>query len=364
MNTAEITSGLVNTLSKHKNILIVIQGSPDPDVLASSFALKVIAELSGIKSTIVALKKPSLPQNSAIIEKTNIPIVFIRNFDDITSFDGYAVLDFQTTSVQGLTGKIPCIIHIDHHEPTKEDAKVEFRIINENVGSVSTIMSLVLKNIQSEIDEDLLTRIATALLYGMETDTDNFLHSGPLEEEAKEFLGQYVDRSVLEKIRSRQFSSEAVSLLWRAIENIIIHKDWLMTGIGYVDEEFRDSIAIIADYLINWENANVVIVFAVIGQKNRSGMYLDASFRTKDKSLNLNHIIKQITSTGGARRYKGAYQIPMDYFINCPDKQKLLEIVNITTVEILKKQRDRLKITEIMSFYDSVKEKIKDLFHE
>ena len=159
-------------------------------------------------------------------------------------------------------------------------------------------------------------------------------------------------------------SSEAVSLLWRAIENIIIHKDWLMTGIGYVDEEFRDSIAIIADYLINWENANVVIVFAVIGQKNRSGMYLDASFRTKDKSLNLNHIIKQITSTGGARRYKGAYQIPMDYFINCPDKQKLLEIVNITTVEILKKQRDRLKITEIMSFYDSVKEKIKDLFHE
>lgn len=341
--------------------MIYIKGSPDPDAISSSFALKIICDKLGIKSAIVSEKNISLPQNRALIHQLDIPIKF-RLPSDINKFDAYCVLDHQSVSIAGLSGDIPCALHIDHHEPLNENIIPELSIIDTEAGSTSSIMALLLENLNLVIEESLMSRIATALILGIQTDTDKYAHAGKVDYKALQYMSKYSDNILIKKISGIPLSKKTVSLLWAAIENLQLYKDWLITGIGYIDESNRDSIAIIADFLLKREEVTAIVVFAAIERNNGKGLFIDASFRSINKNLRLNDIIKEITPEGGARKYKGAFQINIDYFAQCPDRELLWELIKITTIEVLKNQRDEMYITEIKGYYKTIKQKFDNFF--
>ncbi|HQO02819.1 MAG TPA: hypothetical protein PLI62_11145 [Spirochaetota bacterium] len=358
MNWKELHEKFFTTLSNHKSLLIYIKGSPDPDVIASSWMLKCICEKSDIKAEIFALKKPSLPQNRAIIEKLDIPIYFEDPGMNMGRFDGYAVLDFQSAYLKGISEKLPCVFHIDHHEPVHEDIDVECKISSGAVGAASTIMAMILKESRFAQDEDLLRSIGTALVYGIQTDTDNYKHARDVDFEALSFLSRYSDKEIINKISGIPLSDGMVDMIGKAIRNKIVYKGWLIAGVGLIKESVRDSIAIIADFLLQEEGVSTVIVFALVETRDHKGLVLDASFRTEDRDLDLNYLIKRITSEGGARQYKGAYQVNMDYFVHCPDRELLWQTVSVTTIEVLKKQRDNIYIAELKGVYNKFRKKI------
>lgn len=357
MNWKELHDTFFSTLSRHKSLLIYIKGSPDPDVIASSWMLKRICEKSEIKAEIFALKKPSLPQNRAIIEKLDIPIYFEDPGMNMGRFDGYAVLDFQSAYLKGISEKLPCAFHIDHHEQVREDVQVECKISLSEVGSVSTIMSMLLKESVFAQDENLLRSIATGLVYGIQTDTDNYKHAKDVDFEALSFLSRYSDKDIINKISGIPLSDGMVDMIGKAIRSKIVYKGWLIAGVGTIKESVRDSIAIIADFLLQEEGISTTIVYALVETKNHKGLVLDASFRTEDQDLDLNYLIKQITTEGGARQYKGAYQVNMDYFLHCPDRDLVWKTVSATTVEVLKKQRDNVYIAELKGFYNKFRKR-------
>ena len=101
-----------------------------------------------------------------------------------------------------------------------------------------------------------------------------------------------------------------------------------------------------------------IAVFGIIENHKKNEMYLDVSFRSESSKVDLNRMIKRITPNGGGRQYKGAYQIKLNYFINAPDRNLLWNIVETTTVETLKISRDTLYISELESFYGSIKKRI------
>ncbi|HPQ53734.1 MAG TPA: hypothetical protein PK253_10840 [Spirochaetota bacterium] len=358
MNWKEIHDRFFNTLSRHKSILIYIKGSPDPDVIASSWMLKRICEKSDIKAEIFALKKPSLPQNRAIIEKLDIPIYFEDPGMNMGRFDGYAVLDFQSAYLKGISEKLPCVFHIDHHEPVREDIDVECKISSGDVGSVSTIMTMILKESQFAQDEDLLRSVGTGLVYGIQTDTDNYKHARDVDFEALSFLSRYSNKDIINKISGIPLSDGMVEMIGKAIRSKVIYKGWLIAGVGTIKESVRDSIAIIADFLLQEEGVTTTIVYALVETRNHKGLVLDASFRTEDRDLDLNYLIKQITAEGGARQYKGAYQVNMDYFLHCPDRDLVWKTVSTATIEVLKKQRDNVYIAELKGFYNKFRKRI------
>ena len=361
MNFKDITNRLTATLEKYQSMLIYIKGSPDPDVIASSFALKILGDKLGVKTNIVALTEISLPQNKAIIDDLNIPIHFEKSIHNISNYDAYSILDHQSAYIKGISEKIPCAIHIDHHESVDELVKVDLKIAMEDVGSVSTIMALVLKELNTELNERQLTKVATALLYGIQTDTDRFKHATHLDYEAINYLYSYSDKEVINSVNGLPLPIEMIELLGEAIKNQVIYKDWLITGIGFIDESYRDNIALIADLLLDREKATTVTVFAGIEKNNKKGLTLDASMRTEDENIDLNEIIRQITSEGGARRYKGAYQIDLNYFVNCPDKSLLWDVINKTTIEVIKRERNRIHLTELKGFYRKFKKRVTKL---
>lgn len=351
------SEALVKAIKAFKSILIYVKGSPDPDALASSFALKALCDFYGIRTAIVADHKLSLLQNRVFIKKLKIPLKIIREPAQMQKerFEAYAVLDHQSAFIEGLSGVIPCAVHIDHHEKIKEDVQPLFYCVSKTANSASTIVALFLKEIaEKNAAFKFTTDLATALLFGIQTDTDKYKHAAEPDYEAIKWLSETADSRLLNSISGVPMSRATSAGLDIAAANGILYKDWLISGIGYIDEADRDSIAIIADFLLKRENASVVFVYAIIKRKNRPKLSLDVSVRSKSGKTNLNAIIKNIASNGGARRYKGAFQVDLDFFNFCPDKQSLWESVSNTAAEAVKQQRDNAAVFGVKHFFGTL----------
>jgi nanoRNase/pAp phosphatase (c-di-AMP/oligoRNAs hydrolase) len=353
-------AALAASIRKYRNILIIIKGSPDPDAIASSFAMSALCRRLGVSSTIVSMKKLSLPENRAFISTLDIPVRFSPDLPDIRHFDAYIVTDFQSPSARQVAGDLPCAVFIDHHEPGEEEARADFVLRNTDAGSTSTIIALLLNEMEAGLEPSIMTPVATALLYGIYTDTDKYSRAGRLDYEAMDYLSAFSDHEAFNKISSIPLSKETLELLKTAIRGKVPYKDWLIAGVGYVRADNRDSIALIADFLLKREACQTVIVFAAIENEDRSRLTLDASLRSSSGTLDLNDVIKAITVEGGARKFKGAYQVNMDYFSRCPDRALLWDVIRLTTIEVLTKSRDGLYITELKGFYQKLRKKIRN----
>jgi nanoRNase/pAp phosphatase (c-di-AMP/oligoRNAs hydrolase) len=351
---------LIETIGKYPRLLIYIKGSPDPDAIAASFALKLLCESHGSEAEIVCPKEPSLPQNIKIIKNLHLPIRFKEAADCKEHYDAYAVLDHQSVFIDDITGVIPCAIHIDHHQLEKEQIPVDLPIHAEAAGSTSTIMIHLIEEMGIDLDTPQWRHAATAFYYGIQTDTDDFQHAENLDFKALEIISLYADKSLLSRIHSLPFTKEATHILHRVLMNLLLYKDWLISGIGYIEQKNRDTMGIVGDFLLKRENVKVVVVFGIVEKDGH--LTLDALFRTQDENLNLNALIKQITREGGARKFKGAFQVDLDYFINCPNREMLWQTVYKTTLENLKKQRNEAASSELQRIFGVIRKRIQDLF--
>jgi nanoRNase/pAp phosphatase (c-di-AMP/oligoRNAs hydrolase) len=347
-----------------QKLLIVIKGSPDPDVLASSFALKILCESAEVEATIVSLRDVSLLQNRAIIQKLDIPVHFIKRIFSVEDYDGYAVLDHQSAWVDDIGADIPCVLHIDHHTEEKDKIEPRTRIISEEAGSVSTMMSFVLQKTTTAISSSVLRRLTTALYLGIKTDTDNFQIATPADLEAAAWLNLYVDREALSEMENIAYSEETITVISKAVMNEYVYKDWIFCGVGYISERHRDSIAITADYLLKNEDVSGAVVFALIEKDHGKGLFLDASIRTIHKSLDLNSMAKHISPEGGGRSFKGAYQVNLDYFAECPDRGIVWEAVRLTTHERLRRRIDQVSAITLGGVFYKLKKKVFRFFDQ
>lgn len=332
---------LIEVLRSFKSLLILVKGSPDPDAIASSFAVKILCDAIGVRTKIVARQKLALTQNRLFVRKLNIPLHISEGNLHPERFGGYVILDFQSVIVEGVTGVIPCAVHIDHHKAVSEKEKVMFRSVRSDVGSTSTILALLIKEMSDiGLSRHLRRDIATSLTYGIQTDTDKYQHATPLDHEAISSMAGDVDDALIDRLAGVPLSERTAGYMEKAEQNAVLYKDWLIGGIGFIPETERDSIAIIADNILNRRKPAVAVVYAGIIRKKPPYLVLDASLRTNDEDIDLNRFIKRITPNGGARKFKGAFQIDMSYINSCKDREALWKVIDCATQEKLMKQRE------------------------
>ncbi len=353
----------IDTVTRYKSILIYIPGSPDPDAIASAYAIKRILEHQGIKADIFAGQKLSLPQNQAFLDQLQIPVALDEKFNP-HEYEAYIVPDFQNNRIEKISDVLPCAAHIDHHEKSEDAVQADFSLIRTDAGATSTLLALLLKNLDLDLPEPDRISTATALVFGIQTATDTYTHITRLDIEALHYLSEHADRSLLKGLNSIPPSPDMLMLYRKMKENEIVYKDWGFYGLGYIDAATRDYIALAADMILEKSGHNTVAVYAVIENSGKEEMYLDVSLRTKSRTVDLNRIIKQITPEGGGRRYKGAYQVKLNYFRHTPEKDLLWQVVEATTIEILRKRRDHIYRTGIESIYGAIKDKISTLFNK
>ena len=293
---------LIQIIKNTRSWKILLHNNPDPDAIGSAFAFSHILAYFKKSSKIYYKGIIGRSENKEMIKRLKIKLysfdkIILRNGTNIALFDCQPGAGNQPLP----KGVIPKIV-IDHHPLIKSSKKVLFNDIRENIGSSSTIVSEYFKL----LDIPLNYRTATALYYGLKTDTYNFTRDfTKIDLEILQFILDKVSLKLIGRIENPPLTKEYYRKICIALKNVLIYKKATITDVGKVI--YPDICAEVADFLIRMTNINWVLVFSYFDQK------LFFSIRTKSRQKIAGklavHIIKKLGSGGGHENSAGGMAV-------------------------------------------------------
>lgn len=345
LRTAESKADLFyQTMSsaRGKKLLICIKGYPDPDNIACGLALKWIAKQYEMETKILYFDEISHHENRALVKKLDIDLEQYTTETNISDYDYFAVNDSQNTELP-ITLPTGCelLVFVDHHKALGT-IHGHFVDIREDVGSTAAIYVEYLKNGDHKFsaNDPEVCKIATALMYGIRSDTDDFVNATSADYDASQFLATMLDKDLLSLISRQAISAKTMDLTQVALQHKDIRETYLFSGVGYVREEDRDGIGQCADYLLHREGIETVVVYGVVGNA-----FIDGSLRTKSHTLDPDKWLKDVFGKneegkwyGGGRKDKGGFQIPLGVFSKCSDRELLWILIKKTIDELFYKK--------------------------
>jgi nanoRNase/pAp phosphatase (c-di-AMP/oligoRNAs hydrolase) len=239
--------------------------------------------------------------NLALIKLLKIDQQHIRKLNraEITK---WAIVDSQPHHEEHFN-KYSFDIIIDHH-PVVPGSSGQFVEIKEDYGANSTIMTEYLRAKKIKPSP----RLATALFYGIKTDTDNFVRSSmPNDIEALRYLYQYTNINIIKKIESSEITRKTLASFQAAIKNLMFLKDIAFIHMGKVNDP--DILVIIADFFLKLGEASWCIVSGIYRHK-LIVIFRNAGFRL-DAGKMAQKLFGQWGSAGGHRSAARA-EIPID----------------------------------------------------
>ena len=282
---------------------------PDPDALGSIMSLEWMLRKLYPNVEIVAYYDGviSHPQNVAMFNLLDPNVSQIKDYVQKEN-DFNIVVD--TVPANAGVGKndVNFNVVIDHH---KEIPNGNFNglFINLKAGSCcATVFNLIkLFGLKFSDDNDNDLKVATAILIGISTDTDNQMSddSTRYEFEAWGDLFEVRDPVVLKKIVNFERPKFWIERKAAAVENAQIEDGVGVVGLGIIPAKHRDMIAAMADNMVSWEDVNTAIGFAmVVGEKIVGGV------RSRNASVMVPNLCKELAGkygSGGGKLGKGSY---------------------------------------------------------
>ncbi|MGK0360352.1 MAG: nanoRNase/pAp phosphatase (c-di-AMP/oligoRNAs hydrolase) [Bradymonadia bacterium] len=320
--------------ARGSNQIIVIKGHPDPDSIATAMAQRYLASQFEIESTIVYFDEISHPENRALVKSLDLQMRQYREDIDFSSFDFISFVDTQTPHLPIKVDKVPDILtFVDHHKVVG-GFEARFVDIREDCGATASIYAEYLEHSPYSLRHGVAEhqRLATALMHGIRTDTDNLLLATPIDFRAGAYLRQFLDNDLLRLISRQSVTARTMEVIQRGLNNKVIKGTFLLAGVGFVREEDRDGIAQTSDFLLRHEGVETALVFGIV-----NGDVVDGSLRTNSATIDPDGFLKALFGAdpagrhyGGGRRNKGGFRIPLGIFNRCRDREALWGIVKKT----------------------------------
>jgi nanoRNase/pAp phosphatase (c-di-AMP/oligoRNAs hydrolase) len=269
----------------HDDTLAVLINA-DPDSLASAMALKRFFWRKVKRTIIYRINVIKRADNLALIKLLKLEQKHIRKLDS-SEITKWAIVDSQPHHNEQFN-RFSFDIIIDHH-PVDPGSTGQFVDIKEDYGANSTIMTEYLRAAGIKPSP----RLATALFYGIKTDTDNFVRpSAPNDINAFRYLFQFVNVNIIKKIESSEMTRKTLGSFQTAMEHLTFIKDIAFIHMGNVNEP--DILVIMADFFLKMSEATWSIVSGIYGQK------LIIIFRNAGFRLNAGKMAKKLFGQWGS----------------------------------------------------------------
>ena len=257
-NTQKKLERLREICNGAKNISVIIYANPDPDALASALALKKILETKKNTVNIGYTGAIGRPENASMIRQLKIP-AFPVSEKEADESDIIALVDSQPHFFTDFS--LPrCDIVIDHH-PLPDVISAGFADVRPDYLSTSSILTEYLRAAGTRLTKDL----ASALFYGIKTDTRHFIGDmshGDME--AIRWLRSKADLDIVQQIEFSQFSREGLDYFSIALVRRHFLKGVMFSHLGPVP--FFDVCVQVADFFIRVENVSWALGFRGGGQ--------------------------------------------------------------------------------------------------
>ncbi|MBN2033126.1 MAG: DHH family phosphoesterase [Deltaproteobacteria bacterium] len=306
VSSSERCKRLFEVISPDDTVAVIINA--DPDAMASALALKRLFWRKVKKITIFHINTIKRADNLSLIRLLQIQQQHIKDLD-AAEFTKWALLDSQPHHNEQL-GKFLFDIIIDHH-PLGQKSSASLVDIREEYGAASTILTEYLRAAKIKPSP----RLATALFYGIKTDTDNFARpTTPSDINAFRYLYQFTNINIIKKIESSEMTKKTLFEFRTALENLMFVKDKAYIHMGKVNDP--DILVILADFFLKMAEATWCIVSGIYGQK------LIVIFRNAGFRLDAGRVAQRLfgkLGTAGGHKSAARAEIPIQEIKPGPD---------------------------------------------
>lgn len=291
---------------------VLITIDPDPDALASALAVKRLLWRHVSHTTIALIRPIRRWNNIAMVKLLKIPCQDINSISK-DNYSKFVLVDGQPHHNE-IFKSFSYNVIIDHHPfpevsypctPTEcSIEKKPFVDIRPSYGATSTILTEYLKTNKIKPSSSL----ATALAYGIKTDTRNFERQ-TLEDDIRAFLFLYpfVNRYALNKIEISDLSVEDLKYFDEALRHYYISKNRVFVFLDEVPS--HDILVILSEFFLKLHEISFSLVAGIVGNllvvvgrsdgKRHVGEFLKKAF-------------ENIGSAGG-HAAMGRAEIPLDH---------------------------------------------------
>ena len=234
-----------------ERVLIMMQDDPDPDAIASAWALRTLLGRTKTAAPIATFGTITRPENRAMTRILEIDVERIAP-RDVASYDRIAMVDTQPAFFEEPMGEVDLVI--DHH-PEETPTRARLRDVRPSYGATSTILTEYLRAADVKIRE----RLATALLYGIKTDTLH-LERGATRADMEAFahLHAHANHNALRRIERPDLPEAALDVLAKGIARRRLVDGVMLVHLGVVG--YPELVAQFADLLLQVEGAEWSVV--------------------------------------------------------------------------------------------------------
>lgn len=284
---------------KSKHVYIQTHNFPDPDAIASAYALSQLLSMNDISSTIGYYGKIDRLNTIKMVDVFDIQIVDLDGLDLTSNTDDFILVDAQVGN-SNINTSTPHNLHCIDHHPTYEDATYIYRDIRTNAGACASILAEYFFHHVQTID----SKTATALIYGIKVDTANLTRSVfDLDIEMFYWLYKFRDKDLLSALEQNTLEFEDLAAYGNAINSIKVYRDISFANTGKNCPEAL--IATISDFMLSLNNVHLSVVYST----NPEGIKL--SVRSQDTKYDsgklCNLALNKIGSGGGHPSMAGGF---------------------------------------------------------
>lgn len=312
---------LLAMLKEKSRMLIVMQDHPDPDAIGAAMGLRrLVNARKDIRCSLTHGGTVGRGENRALVRYLNLNLLPI-NTVEVSRFDVVAMVDAQPgTGNQSLpVGRLPDIV-IDHHPFRKSTRQCQFTDIRRNYGSTGTILYEYLTEAKVDIDVPL----ATALVYGIRSDTQDLGREAiAADVDAFGRLHPLANKRMLSAIQRGSVPRDYFRMLAVALQNARQYPSAIVTNLGRIDNP--DMVGEVADLFLREEKTHWTLCMGFVNQR------MVLSIRSSAEKPHAEQVVKRLVSrrgTGGGhltyaggqislKKCSGAEEVELERLVRC-----------------------------------------------
>lgn len=295
---------IVEALRGKGRLLVVTHDHPDPDALASAYALcHLLLVTTGQEATIAFGGIVGRSENRAMIEEFGIRAVALEGVE-LDEFAAVCMVDTQPgAGNNSWPVERPVDLVVDHHPLRQESARCRFYDVRPEFGACATILFEYLRIHEVYVG----TKLATMLFYAIKSETQDLGREWvKADRDAYLSLLPFSNNRMLARIARPRIPHRYFASFSRAIGAARLYGPALFFDLGELDTP--EMVAEMAEFLLRAEGVETVLGTGRFGAVQILSLRL-ASEREPAGVL-LRQVVRELGTAGGHGLIAGG-QIPL-----------------------------------------------------
>ncbi|MEF8841650.1 MAG: DHH family phosphoesterase [Haloarculaceae archaeon] len=281
---------LVRALGRVEEVVVLTHPNPDPDAMASALAVREIADVAGTDAVIQYSGEIRHEENRAMQTVLGLEMEHLSAGEGLAAEHVVLVDHNEPRGFAGAGGLTPYAV-VDHHPG--EGTGESFTDVRSEYGACAAIATEYLRDLGWRTGgaegRPMPGDLATALLYGIQSDTTNFSRGcTDADFAAAAFLFPATNPEALDRIANPPVDAEVLDVKARAATNRRTDGPFVCSFVGPVSNV--DALGQAADELLRLEGVTAVVV----GGESDGTLHL--SGRSRDDRVHMGECLRRVVS--------------------------------------------------------------------